>query len=126
MVSKTIFNLFLSGDSLNILRFDYLIFPVWGCFTLARDCRVMYLLATSLSSFYSARTASINLTMAFLLGKMPTTSVRRLTPRLRRSWGLLGQIWGQCSAGKADAALADHPKQDPLGSTPGGKNQPGK
>ena len=35
------------------------------------------------------------------LGKIPTTSVRRLTSRFSRSRGLLDQIWRQCSAGKA-------------------------
>ena len=39
--------------------------------------------------------------MASLLGKMPTESVRRRISLLRRSWGLLDQIYRHTSTGKA-------------------------
>src|SRR5436190_10237560 len=38
------------------------------------------------------------------LGKMPTTSVRRRISRFRRSWGLLLQIWRQCTLGNSQKA----------------------
>src|SRR6266480_3287454 len=38
-------------------------------------------------------------TTAAVLGKMPTTSVRRLTSLFNRSSGLFDQIWRQCAAG---------------------------
>jgi hypothetical protein len=36
-----------------------------------------------------------------LSGKIPTTSVRRLSSRLRRSMGLFDQILDQCAGGNA-------------------------
>ena len=39
--------------------------------------------------------------MASRLGKMPTASVRRRISRLRRSLGLLDQIWRQIVLGEA-------------------------
>src|SRR5690349_5352804 len=47
--------------------------------------------------------------MAARLGKMPTTSVRRLTSLLRRSCGLLLQICRQCSCGKLAKASTSGP-----------------
>src|SRR5450756_2644416 len=61
----------------------------------------MYLRATCHSSCCSASTAPTRRITAFLLGKMPTTSVLLLTSRLSLSSGLLLQICRQCSFGKA-------------------------
>src|SRR5438128_6336331 len=47
--------------------------------------------------------------MAARSGKMPTTSVRRRTSRFSRSWGLLLQIWRQCSRGKVAKASTSEP-----------------
>src|SRR5215470_11397743 len=63
--------------------------------------RVMYRArCTAHSSFCSSRIAPTRRVMAASLGKMPTTSVRRLISPLRRSSGLVLWIFGRWSLGK--------------------------
>ena len=61
---------------------------------------VMYRRPTAHSSCCSARTAPTRRRTAGRLGKMPTTSVRRRISLLRRSCGLLDQIFFQWASGE--------------------------
>ena len=63
---------------------------------------VMYRRPTAHSSCCSARTAPTRRRTAGRLGKMPTTSVRRRISLLRRSCGLLDQIFFQWASGKLE------------------------
>ena len=70
---------------------------------------VRYRRPTAHSSCCSARTAPTRQRTAGRLGKMPTTSVRRLISLLRRSRGLLDQIFFQWTAGKLEKARTSGP-----------------
>jgi hypothetical protein len=63
---------------------------------------------TADSSFCSSRSASMRRTMASSLGKIPTTSVRRLISPLRRSIGS-----AECSLARCWAERSYGPEQDP-------------
>lgn len=67
---------------------------------LARDSRLKYRRHTLHSSCRSANMAPTSRITDARLGKMPTTSVRRLTSRWRRSNGLWDQILSQGALGK--------------------------
>ena len=65
------------------------------------DSSVMYLeRCNAHSSFCSSRMAPTRRVMASSLGKIPTTSVRRLISPLSRSIGLVLCSWTRCSLGK--------------------------
>ena len=70
---------------------------------------VRYRRPTAHSSCCSARTAPTRRRTAGRLGKMPTTSVRRLISLLRRSRGLLDQIFFQWATGKLEKARISGP-----------------
>ena len=57
--------------------------------------------------------------VAALLGKMPTTSVRRLISLFSRSSGLFDQICRQCATGKAVKARMSGPASARLDSACG-------
>src|SRR6187549_1376606 len=52
-------------------------------------------------------------------GKIPTTSVRRLTSRLSRSSGLVDQILRQCASGKVANAVMSAPASRSIAATVG-------
>ena len=69
----------------------------------------MYRRPTAHSSCCSARTAPTRRRTAGRLGKMPTTSVRHRISLLRRSRGLLDQIFFQWASGKLEKARTSGP-----------------
>jgi hypothetical protein len=78
-------------------------------FSLAIDSRLKYRRDTSHSSCCSCRIAPARRSTESRLGKFPTTSIRRLISRFRRSNGFVEQICHQCSPGSAMNASTSSP-----------------